>query len=177
MEIVVHGADIGVEHQIENSGGHGHGDRHGQGKHMDGAPLSRQVISIYIPMTSPTLFYLLCTNLASSMMMSDLVIALTQGGTSRIYPCEGDTGGGSGADSGRKGCPRYIVGFPVDTIFAVIDAFVRKQDLQKRNTAPVRTERMTDSCRHRIPHPRPVPTAFHAAGSARHIIFRGIREN
>ena len=49
---------------------------------LDGAPLSRQVISIYIPMTSPTLFYLLCTNLASSMMMSDLVIALTQGGTS-----------------------------------------------------------------------------------------------
>jgi len=49
---------------------------------LDGASLSRQVISIYVPMTSPTLFYLLCTNLASSMMMSDLVIALTQNGTS-----------------------------------------------------------------------------------------------
>lgn len=49
---------------------------------LDGAGMFRQVINIYIPMTSPTLFYLLCTNLASSMMMSDLVIALTQNGTS-----------------------------------------------------------------------------------------------
>lgn len=49
---------------------------------LDGASLMKQVIHVYIPMTSPTLFYLLCTNLASSMMMSDLVIALTQGGTS-----------------------------------------------------------------------------------------------
>lgn len=49
---------------------------------LDGASGFRQVISIYIPITSPTLFYLLCTNLASSMMMSDLVIALTQGTSS-----------------------------------------------------------------------------------------------
>lgn len=49
---------------------------------LDGASTFRQVINIYVPLTSPTLFYLLCTNLASSMMMSDLVIALTQGGTS-----------------------------------------------------------------------------------------------
>ena len=49
---------------------------------LDGASTLRQVFNIYIPLTSPTLFYLLCTNLASSMMMSDLVIALTQGGTS-----------------------------------------------------------------------------------------------
>lgn len=49
---------------------------------LDGAGMFRQVLNIYIPMTSPTLFYLLCTNLAASMMMSDLVIALTQNGTS-----------------------------------------------------------------------------------------------
>ena len=49
---------------------------------LDGASMFRQVINVYVPMTSPTLFYLLCTNLASSMMMSDLVIALTQNGTS-----------------------------------------------------------------------------------------------
>lgn len=49
---------------------------------LDGAGMFRQVINVYVPMTSPTLFYLLCTNLASSMMMSDLVIALTQNGTS-----------------------------------------------------------------------------------------------
>lgn len=49
---------------------------------LDGASTWAQVIHVYIPMTSPTLFYLLATNLASSMMMSDLVIALTQGGTS-----------------------------------------------------------------------------------------------
>ncbi len=48
---------------------------------LDGASMMRQVINVYIPMTSPTLFYLLCTNLATSMMMSDLVIALTQNGT------------------------------------------------------------------------------------------------
>lgn len=47
----------------------------------DGAGIISQVINVYIPMTSPTLFYLLCTNLATSMMMSDLVIALTQNGT------------------------------------------------------------------------------------------------
>ncbi len=29
---------------------------------LDGAGLLRQVVSVYIPMTSPTLFYLLCTN-------------------------------------------------------------------------------------------------------------------
>lgn len=49
---------------------------------LDGAGLFRQIFNIYVPMTSPTLFYLLCTNLATSMMMSDLVIALTQSGTS-----------------------------------------------------------------------------------------------
>ena len=49
---------------------------------LDGASIVKQVFHVYIPMTSPTLFYLLCTNLASSMMMSDLVIALTQNGTS-----------------------------------------------------------------------------------------------
>lgn len=49
---------------------------------LDGASMFKQVIHVYVPMTSPTLFYLLCTNLASSMMMSDLVIALTQNGTS-----------------------------------------------------------------------------------------------
>ncbi|MCB7318797.1 carbohydrate ABC transporter permease [Lacrimispora sp. 210928-DFI.3.58] len=49
---------------------------------LDGASVWAQVINVYIPLTSPTLFYLLATNLASSMMMSDLVIALTQGGTS-----------------------------------------------------------------------------------------------
>lgn len=49
---------------------------------LDGASTWAQIINVYIPITSPTLFYLLCTNLASSMMMSDLVIALTQGGTS-----------------------------------------------------------------------------------------------
>lgn len=49
---------------------------------LDGVSTWKQVIHVYIPLTSPTLFYLLATNLASSMMMSDLVIALTQGGTS-----------------------------------------------------------------------------------------------
>lgn len=49
---------------------------------LDGASVMKQIFHIYVPITSPTLFYLLATNLAQAMMMSDLVIALTQGGTS-----------------------------------------------------------------------------------------------
>ncbi|MEG0369463.1 MAG: sugar ABC transporter permease, partial [Hungatella sp.] len=47
---------------------------------IDGANFWNQLKDIYIPMISPTLFYLLCTNLAASMMMSGQVIVLTKGG-------------------------------------------------------------------------------------------------
>jgi sn-glycerol 3-phosphate transport system permease protein len=47
---------------------------------IEGAGTCRKIIHIYLPITSPTLFFLLCTNLAGAMMMSDLVIILTNGG-------------------------------------------------------------------------------------------------
>jgi len=47
---------------------------------LDGATPFRQVISIYLPLTSPTMFYLVCTDVAYSMMMMSLINVLTQGG-------------------------------------------------------------------------------------------------
>lgn len=47
---------------------------------MDGATGFRQLISIYLPITSPTMFYLIITDLAFSMMMMSLVNVLTDGG-------------------------------------------------------------------------------------------------
>jgi len=47
---------------------------------VEGVGAIRKITSIYIPMTSPTLFFLLCTNLANAMMMSGPVIVLTMGG-------------------------------------------------------------------------------------------------
>lgn len=47
---------------------------------IDGANFWNELKDIYIPMVSPTLFYLVCTNLATSMMMSGQIIVLTKGG-------------------------------------------------------------------------------------------------
>lgn len=47
---------------------------------IDGATGFQKVIKIYLPLTTPTLFYLIVTDLAYSMMMMGLVNVLTQGG-------------------------------------------------------------------------------------------------
>ena len=47
---------------------------------IDGASPARKMISIYLPMITPTLFYLCFTDLAYSMMMMSLVNVLTAGG-------------------------------------------------------------------------------------------------
>lgn len=47
---------------------------------VDGATNIQKMIKIYLPMTTPTLFYLIVTDLAYSMMMMSLVNVLTQGG-------------------------------------------------------------------------------------------------
>lgn len=47
---------------------------------IDGASPFQKMISIYLPLTTPTLFYLIVTDLAYSMMMMSLVNVLTQGG-------------------------------------------------------------------------------------------------
>lgn len=49
---------------------------------IEGAGKLRKLIHIYLPITSPTIFFLLCTNLANAMMMSSPVIILTNGGPS-----------------------------------------------------------------------------------------------
>ena len=47
---------------------------------LEGATPFRKLISIYLPITSPTMFYLIITDLAYSMMMMGLVNILTDGG-------------------------------------------------------------------------------------------------
>lgn len=48
--------------------------------YLEGASPFRQLISIYIPLTSPTMFYLIITDLAYGLMMMSLVSVLTDGG-------------------------------------------------------------------------------------------------
>ena len=48
--------------------------------YLEGASPFKQLIKIYLPLTSPTMFYLICTDLAYSIMMMSLVNILTQGG-------------------------------------------------------------------------------------------------
>lgn len=47
---------------------------------IDGCTGFKTIFKIYMPMMSPTIFYLICTNLATSMMMSGPVMVLTKGG-------------------------------------------------------------------------------------------------
>lgn len=47
---------------------------------IDGASPFRKMISVYLPLTTPTLFYLIVTDLAYSMMVMGLVNVLTGGG-------------------------------------------------------------------------------------------------
>ena len=47
---------------------------------LDGANAFQKTTKIILPMISPTVFYLICNSLAKNMMMSGLVLILTQGG-------------------------------------------------------------------------------------------------
>lgn len=47
---------------------------------LEGASFLQKVYHIYLPLTSPMMFFLICTSLASSMMMTALVNVLTDGG-------------------------------------------------------------------------------------------------
>lgn len=47
---------------------------------LEGATSFKKAIHIYLPLTSPTMFFLICTSLANSMMMTALVNILTGGG-------------------------------------------------------------------------------------------------
>lgn len=50
---------------------------------LDGAKLFTRIFKIQIPMISPTIFYVLCTNMVLAMMTSGPMIIITQGGPSR----------------------------------------------------------------------------------------------
>ena len=47
---------------------------------IDGANMVQRTWKIILPIISPTVFYLICNSLAKNMMMSGLVLILTQGG-------------------------------------------------------------------------------------------------
>lgn len=47
---------------------------------LDGANIFQRTSKIIVPLISPTVFYLICNSLAKNMMMSGLVLILTQGG-------------------------------------------------------------------------------------------------
>lgn len=47
---------------------------------LDGASMIGKILHIYIPMTSPTMFYLVCSDIVFMMMSMGLVNILTQGG-------------------------------------------------------------------------------------------------
>ncbi|QQO08453.1 carbohydrate ABC transporter permease [Breznakiella homolactica] len=48
---------------------------------LDGTSLFKRTVHIILPMISPTLFFLICTALAKSMMMSGLVLIFTNSGS------------------------------------------------------------------------------------------------
>ena len=76
-----------------------------------------------------------------------------------------------------KGSPRNVIAPAVDAVFAVIDAFVGHQDFQKRNTASIRTEAVTDAGFDAVANPLPVIPAVYTAGCTCHIIFCRIGKN
>lgn len=47
---------------------------------VDGAGTVKKAVKIVVPLISPTVFFLICNSLAKNMMMSGLVLILTQGG-------------------------------------------------------------------------------------------------
>lgn len=47
---------------------------------LDGANVFKRTFKIILPIISPTVFYLICNSLAKNMMMSGLILILTEGG-------------------------------------------------------------------------------------------------
>lgn len=47
---------------------------------LEGAGIWQKIVNIYIPLTSPTMFYLVCSDIAFMMMSMGLINILTQGG-------------------------------------------------------------------------------------------------
>lgn len=50
---------------------------------LDGAGLFTRIFKIQLPLISPTILYVMCTNLVLAMMCSAPMIIITQGGPSR----------------------------------------------------------------------------------------------
>lgn len=92
---------------------------------VDGATGWKKLVKIYLPLTTPTLFYLIVTDLAFSMMMMSLVNVLTQGGPNNstmtimqyIYRQFASTGNYTNAN------PAAVIAFLI-TLCCTILAFV-----------------------------------------------------
>src|SRR5699024_6924526 len=65
----------------------------------------------------------------------------------------------------------------VDTVFAVIDAFVRKQNLQKRNASPICRKTVADSCPPAVSHACSISVPLNTAGSTGHIVLGSVGQN
>lgn len=89
---------------------------------LEGATTLQKIIKIYLPITSPTMFYLIITDLAYGMMMMSLMSILTDGGpygsTQTIiqYIYNQITGIGNFTDAN----PAAIIAFIITFIFTII---------------------------------------------------------
>ena len=73
-----------------------------------------------------------------------------------------------------KGGAHLIVGAAVQTVFTVIDALIREQDFQKRNTPSVCGKAVTDTCSTGVPQTAFFPSPVRTTGSTGNIIFGSI---
>lgn len=89
---------------------------------LEGASALQKIIKIYLPITSPTMFYLIITDLAYGMMMMSLMSILTNGGpygstqTVIQYIYNQITGIGNFTDAN----PAAIIAFIITFIFTMI---------------------------------------------------------
>lgn len=71
----------------------------------------------------------------------------------------------------------HIVGGAVHTVFAVVNALVGKQNLQKGNTPAVCGKAVADAGGGAVPHMNPVSCPLSPAGGAGYVILGRVRQN
>lgn len=99
---------------------------------LEGASALQKIIKIYLPITSPTMFYLIITDLAYGMMMMSLMSILTNGGpygstqTVIQYIYNQITGIGNFTDAN----PAAIIAFIITFIFTMIGFALEKKGVK-----------------------------------------------
>lgn len=89
---------------------------------LEGATTFQKIIKIYLPITSPTMFYLIITDLAYGMMMMSLMSILTNGGpygstqTMILYIYNQITGIGNFTDANPAAIIAFIITFIITMI-------------------------------------------------------------